>query len=83
MKPTKETVIELFRLAGYDFIGENPVDRLLLYDEVMEQNVQFWFSNQDNILNLAMDLIKNRVLDYGKSIRRIEVQEKIKNALGL
>jgi hypothetical protein len=79
----KEQIVELFRLAGYDYIGENPGGKLLFYDAEMEQDAQFWMKGSEMDLQDTMEFIKERCYDIGKSIGRNEVQSGIKKLLGL
>ena len=79
----KEKIIELFKLAGYDYINETPGGRLELYDVEMENSVQFWMKGQETDLHDAMEFIKERCYDYGKSIGRDEVKSGIKKLIGL
>jgi len=77
----KKKIIEIFVLAGYEFIKEEPEDRLLFYDVEQEQNIQFWIPKRES-MQKCIEVIKRRSFDYGKSIGQSSVQNEIRNALG-
>lgn len=88
----KEQIIQIMKLAGYDFIEERPETRLLFYHVDQEQDVQIWLLSEptksdpydiEENLQQVVDLIKNREYEHGRSIGRIEIQEGIRKLLSL
>jgi len=89
----KDRIIELMELAGYDFIKENTPGQLYFYDLDAEQDVQFWYStDNDDIpfppddkseLIRAMKFIFARAYDKGFHFGKASVRNAIKDALKL
>jgi hypothetical protein len=80
----KKRIIELMTLFGYEYIKEQPSKRLLFYEPESEETIQIWKKKTIKETELfTAQLIRNRVLNTGKSIGRFEVQNAIFRALGL
>jgi hypothetical protein len=68
-------IIQIMSMAGYDYIKEDPHDRLLFYDVNAEQEVQLWVAEMySDTLERAIYLIQERArstgISYGKNIVR-------------
>lgn len=66
-------IIQIMGKAGYDYIKEDPHDRLLFYDTNAEQDVQLWIDEMySDTLKSAIHLIQERArnagISYGKSV---------------
>lgn len=80
----KEKIIDLFELAGYEYLHDAfNGTKLEFYDAEQEQTIVFWIKDYPLDLKNAMELIRQRFYDYGKSVGRNEIQSEIKKALGL
>jgi hypothetical protein len=75
----EEKVIELFKLAGYEYLTKKYDGRLEFYDVEFEETVCFLPVGLSN----AMEFIKGRCYGVGKSIGRSYIQSEIKKLLDL
>lgn len=76
-------VFEIMKLFGYTLIEEDG-GRILFYEPDWEETVQIWKKKTaQETVEMAVDLIKTRLIDRSKSFGRMEVQSEIKKALGL
>jgi hypothetical protein len=80
----KTTIIKIMNYAGYDFIKEEPLSRLLFYDNYSESDVQVWLKDDDDAnLEYVINLIGNRTYENGFCIGMNEVRNEIKAILGI
>lgn len=78
----KDQIIEIMKIAGYDFIKEHPDTMMLFWDKEAEQEVQIW-NNESQSLVGVIQLIKQREYNKGVHDGRADVRLSIKKALGL
>lgn len=78
-----ETIIEVMKYSGYEFIEERPEGRLLFYETEMEETIQLWIKENENPLKSALLIIIHRAYDHGLSNGRYIVQSEIKKLLDI
>ena len=66
-------IIQIMGMAGYDYIKEEPHDRLLFYDTNAEQEVQLWVDEVyadtlESAIHLITERARNTGISYGKSV---------------
>lgn len=66
-------IIQVMGMAGYDYIKEDPHDRLLFYDTNAEQEVQLWIDEMyadtlKSAIHLIQERARNAGISYGKSV---------------
>ena len=79
----KEKIIELFELAGYEFICRKFNNGSEFYHVESEETEVFFQGMHSKDLKNAMEFINQKCFQRGKSAGRIEVQFEIKKLLGL
>ena len=80
----KATIIKIMKMAGYDFIKEEPASRLLFYDTYSESDIQVWLNDDDDTnLEYVIHLIQNRSHANGFHVGQNKVQSEIRTAIGI
>ena len=65
-------IIQIMGMAGYDYIKEDPHDRLLFYDINAESEVQLWVDEMysdtlESAIHLITERARNGGISYGES----------------